>query len=74
MHIGDSAWQDAMHDLTPVRDALLLEPGVERTKVRKLGIGCHEAAACIRGTFFSTRGPFVPDPVSPGYTNSGSNR
>lgn len=35
MRIGDSAGQNAMHDLPPLLDTALLEPGIERIDVRK---------------------------------------
>jgi hypothetical protein len=35
MHIGDSDGQTTVQDLAPLFDAAMLEPGVERVKVRK---------------------------------------
>ena len=37
MHIGDTAWKAAMHDLAPLCDALLFEPGVQAIEVREAG-------------------------------------
>jgi hypothetical protein len=53
MHIGDSAGQNAMLDMAPLRDALCLEPGIERIEIGKLGIGCHSRRRAS-WTFFST--------------------
>ena len=35
MNVGDGTGQSAMLDLAPLRDALVLEPGVERMDVRE---------------------------------------
>jgi hypothetical protein len=37
MHISDGAGQSAMFNLSPLLDATLLKPGVERIQIREAG-------------------------------------
>ena len=47
MHIGDAARKAAMHDLAPLRDAPLFEPGVQGIEIGEAGQWLPQPSPCI---------------------------